>query len=74
MTGFGWDPDRDVLVRYGGIPLPEQDCTTETWEWDTTEWRRIDAEPPDACDHIELAWDASAGRRCCWWVAVAARS
>ena len=25
VTGFGWDPDRDVLVRYGGIPLPEQD-------------------------------------------------
>ena len=58
VTGFGWDPDRDVLVRYGGIPLPEQTCITETWEWDMTEWRQIDADPPDPCDHIELAWDA----------------
>ena len=57
VTGFGWDPDRDVLVRYGGIPLPEQDCITETWEWDTTEWRQVEAEPPEPCDHIELAWD-----------------
>ena len=58
VTGFGWDPDRDVLVRYGGIPLPEQTCITETWEWDMTEWRQIDADSPDPCDHIELAWDA----------------
>ena len=59
VTGFGWDADRDVLVRYGGIPLPEQECITETWEWDTREWRQIDAAPPEPCDHIELAWDAS---------------
>ena len=62
VTGFGWDPDRDVLVRYGGIPLPEQDCSAETWEWDMTSWRQIDAEPAEACDHIELAWDPSVGR------------
>ncbi len=59
VTGFGWDPDRDVLVRYGGIPLPEQDCITETWEWDMAEWRQVDAGPPEPCDHIELAWDAT---------------
>ena len=62
VTGFGWDADRDVLVRYGGIPLPSQTCSTETWEWDTTEWRQIVADPPEPCDHLELAWDASAGR------------
>jgi hypothetical protein len=62
VTGFGWDGDRDVLVRYGGIPLPSQECSPETWEWDTVEWRQVDAEPPRPCDHHELAWDASAGR------------
>ena len=62
VTGFGWDPARDVLVRYGGIPLPEQDCITETWEWDMTEWREVEAEPPEPCDHIELAWDAISER------------
>lgn len=62
VTGVGWDADRDVLVRYGGIPLPSQECSTETWEWDTTEWREVAAEPPAPCDHVELAWDATAGR------------
>ena len=62
VTGMGWDGDRDVLVRYGGIPLPSQECSPETWEWDTTEWRQVGAEAPELCDHHELAWDASAGR------------
>ena len=62
VTGFGWDADRDVLVRYGGIPLASQTCSTETWEWDTTEWREVVAGPPEPCDHLELAWDASAAR------------
>lgn len=39
VTGAAWDADRDVLVRYGGIPLSSQECSTETWEWDTIEWR-----------------------------------
>ena len=60
VTGMGWDADRDVLVRYGGIPLPSQECSPETWEWDTVEWRLVDAEAPEPCDHHELAWDASA--------------
>ena len=62
VTGMGWDDDRDVLVRYGGIPLPSQECSPETWEWDTSEWRLVDAEAPEPCDHIELAFDASAGK------------
>ena len=62
VTGFAWDADRNVLVRYGGIPVPSQECSPETWEWDTTEWREVDAEPPGPCDHLELAWDASANR------------
>lgn len=62
VTGFGWDADRDVLVRYGGIPLPEQTCSTDTWEWDMTEWHQIEAAPPTSCDHVELAWDGEDGR------------
>jgi Galactose oxidase, central domain len=62
VTGVGWDSERDVLVRYGGIPLPSQECSPDTWEWDTVEWSRLDVEPPGPCDHHELAWDASAGR------------
>ena len=27
-----------------------------------TEWRRVDADPPTPCDHIELAWDGEDGR------------
>ena len=62
VTGMAWDPDRDVLVRYGGIPLPDQECGTETWEWDMTAWRQVDADAPEPCDHIELAWDGVDGR------------
>jgi len=62
VTGIGWDADRDVLVRYGGIPLSSETCSTETWEWDTTEWREVIAGPAEPCDHLELAWEASAAR------------
>ena len=62
VTGFGWHPERDVLIRYGGIPLPDEECSTETWEWGMTAWRQVDAEPPEPCDHIELVWDARTGQ------------
>jgi len=63
VTGVGWDPARGVLVRYGGIPLPEQDCSPETWEWGAAGgWQQVETEPPDPCDHIELAWDAPGSR------------
>jgi hypothetical protein len=63
VTGVAWDAERDVLVRYGGLPLPDGDCVTETWEWDGSAWSEANAPPPpDACDHIELAWDPAAGR------------
>jgi hypothetical protein len=58
VTGIAWDEGRDVLVRYGGIPLPEQSCAAETWEWDASAgWVQRDAEPPPACDHARLAFD-----------------
>ncbi len=62
VTGIAWDEGRDVLVRYGGIPLPEQECAAETWEWDAlTGWVQIDVEPPPACDHAKLAFDVARG-------------
>jgi hypothetical protein len=63
VTGMAWDDDRDVLVRYGGIPLPSQSCDPATWEWSLEGgWREIDAEPPVPCDHVELTADPSADR------------
>ncbi len=62
VTGSGWDAERDVLVRYGGIPMPDQVCETATWEWDATTWAEIEADPPEACDHLELAPDPVTGR------------
>jgi hypothetical protein len=62
VTSVAWDEDRDVLVRYGGIPLPQQGCAAETWEWDArTGWVQLDVEPPPACDHARLAFDAARG-------------
>lgn len=62
VTGVAWDADRDVLVRYGGIALPDQECSAETWEWDTNAWRQVSANPPEPCDHMELAWDTLSRR------------
>jgi hypothetical protein len=62
VSGFAWDEEREVLVRYGGIPLPEQECSAETWEWSPQgAWVELEAEPPPACDHARLAYDAAAG-------------
>lgn len=62
VTGMGWDAERDVLVRYGGIPMPEQTCEPSTWEWNTRAWAEAAAAPPPNCDHIELAPDPVTGQ------------
>jgi hypothetical protein len=61
VTGVAFDEEREVLVRYGGIPLPSQECAAETWEWDGDAWRQVEAAPPGPCDHAKLAYDAGAG-------------
>lgn len=38
--GLAYDPKREVVVLFGGIPRDFDD----TWEWDGTEWRRIPTE------------------------------
>jgi hypothetical protein len=62
VTAAAWDSARNVLVRYGGLPLDSNDCVPETWEWDGTEWTQrttTDDPHPTACDHMKLAYDAS---------------
>jgi hypothetical protein len=60
VTGAAWNPERNVLVRYGGLPIGSHDCVPETWEWDGAGW----ALPPtlenpgaSACDHTKLVYD-----------------
>jgi hypothetical protein len=61
VAGIAYDTRRDVLVRYGGLPLDGDACSPETWEWDGQDWREVDATPPPACDHLKLSYDAGAG-------------
>jgi hypothetical protein len=60
VTSSAWDSDRNVLVRYGGLPLSSNECVPATWEWDGTDWAQrttaTDPHPP-ACDHMKLAYD-----------------
>jgi hypothetical protein len=62
VTGAAFDTERSVAIRYGGLPLDSNDCVAETWEWDGEGWERrtsaADAHP-EACDHIQLAYDAT---------------
>jgi hypothetical protein len=59
VTGVAFDRERRTAVRYGGLPMNSDDCTTETWEWSDAGWVAIDADPPTACDHMFLAYDAA---------------
>jgi hypothetical protein len=61
VAGIAYDTRRDVLVRYGGLPLDGDTCSPETWEWDGEAWNEVDATPPPACDHVKLAYDSGAG-------------
>jgi len=60
VTGAAWDPERNVLVRYGGLPMDSNRCVPDTWEWDGTNWARqpdTDDPGPIACDHMRLVYD-----------------
>jgi hypothetical protein len=61
VAGVAYDTERDVLVRYGGLPLGGDECGGETWEWDGESWDEIEADAPPACDHMKLTFDAGAG-------------
>jgi hypothetical protein len=61
VTGVAYDTDRQVIVRYGGLPLDSNECDPSTWEWSAAGWQEVasrDDPRPTACDHIKLAYDA----------------
>lgn len=60
VTAAAWDSARNVLVRYGGLPMDSNDCVPETWQWDGTEWTRVNVSTqlyPPACDHMKMGYD-----------------
>jgi hypothetical protein len=65
VAGMTLDIDRQVWVRYGGLPMSSNDCVSETWEWSRDDgWARVSSEGdslPTACDHMKLAFDAARG-------------
>jgi hypothetical protein len=61
LGGAAYDEKRNVLVLYGGRPVDLGKCSPETWEWDGQIWMEKDAQPPTACDHVRMAYDASTG-------------
>jgi hypothetical protein len=61
LGGAAYDEGRNVLTLYGGRPVELGRCSQETWEWDGQDWTQKDAQPPSACDHVEMVYDAASG-------------
>lgn len=61
LGGAAYDEKRNVLVLYGGRPVDLGKCSPETWEWDGQTWTEKDVQPPTACDHVRMVYDASTG-------------
>jgi hypothetical protein len=61
LGGAAYDEKRNVLVLYGGRPVELGQCSQETWEWDGQAWAQEEAQPPTACDHVKMVYDASTG-------------
>lgn len=61
LGGAAYDEKRNVLVLYGGRPVDLGKCSQETWEWDGQAWAKKDAQPPTACDHVRMVYDAARG-------------
>jgi hypothetical protein len=59
LGGAAYDEKRNVLVLYGGRPVELGKCSQETWEWDGETWIQKDAQPPTACDHVKMVYDAA---------------
>jgi hypothetical protein len=61
VTAAAWDSARNVLVRYGGLPMDSNDCVAETWEWNGADWSQVATITdirPFACDHMKMAFDS----------------
>src|SRR6185436_2557712 len=62
VTGVAYDPVRRAAVRYGGLPLDSNDCSTETWEWSAAGWATKEVDPPTVCDHMFMVHEATRQR------------
>ena len=54
------DPERDVLVLYGG--RGGTGLLTDTWEWNGSTWRQLDVAGPSARVHDVAAYDRNGKR------------
>ena len=61
LGGAAYDEKRNVLVLYGGRPIDLGKCNQETWEWDGEVWTQKEVQPPTACDHVKMVYDAASG-------------
>lgn len=61
LGSSAYDEKRNMLVLYGGRPVELGRCSQETWEWDGQAWAQKNAQPPTACDHVKMIYDASSG-------------
>lgn len=61
LGGAAYDEKRNVLTLYGGRPVELGKCSQETWEWDGQTWMKKAVQPPTACDHVKMVYDAASG-------------
>jgi hypothetical protein len=62
LGGAAYDEKRNVLIVYGGRPVELGKCSQETWEWDGEAWTQKEVQPPTACDHVRMVYDAANGQ------------
>ena len=66
VTGHGmaYDPARDRVVLFGGstVPAGQVNYSSETWEWDGTDWTQMNpATVPPARDWTAMVYDPNVG-------------
>ncbi len=57
LGGVAYDPDRNMLVLYGGST--KTTSYDETWEWDGSTWRKNDTEGIGFWHHGSMAYDSA---------------
>src|SRR4051794_20647905 len=59
VGGAALDTRRNALTVYGGYVPGTDPCDTQTWEWNGSAWTAIAADPPPACSHMRMIYDAA---------------
>lgn len=57
LAGTAYDAGRQRLVLYGGATPGDFTQMDDTWEWDGSVWRQVDAAGPGARDHTVMVYD-----------------